>query len=517
MGRYVLMSATTAATHMHSKQAWQQINLMMETRNAAENYHILHEMKAEGRLKCLSDCPKAGGKAAIITGSGMSLYNFLPIASKWKGAIFCSSSHLSTYIKYGVHPTYVLSVDPRVALGDEFGAPPGELDETSYIAHVSCPQEYFRRWREYSKGMTYVYRILEPSYPWYTKHLPAIYPWIKVALLPFIDSVASQMQVAARLGYNPLYLIGCDYGGNRFNMWEYLKGEWHFVDNSKHIVTAFKGPGGLDCDDQLLYASRGALIGAYLQMMNEDRNTHVYQMSMPSNIVELPYRSLEYTLDHQDDVEEPWKEKYRKHYIHQIEARLAISDTYMVPTKGGYGTDYRVYMMIPPNFLTALLDINKEILINKVKFAELEKRFVSLKYADKLFGILDLQTEPKGLQNWLESPEGKAATEKAKAEEKKIEIHFLTIREQMQMGLLIAEKGEMMIHESVELATWDWRNMAPLDVEVELTRLIQLKRESESIPPIPPFAPVPVPPPIEGVSSEPLPPSSGSPVTPPPS
>jgi len=492
--------------HVHSKKAWEQVNLLMEVENAGKNYHIIHEMKEEGRLKCLSECPEGKGIPAIITGSGSSANKFMPMAKDWKGAIFCSTTHFSTYVKHGRPPDYFMSVDPRVAPNDEFGVPPDSCDSSVYVSHVSSPLEYFDKWRKRSKGMSYVYRILEPSFDWYTKLLPAMYPWSRVAMLPFIDSVATQIQLAARLGYNPIFMVGTDYGGARLDRWEWKDGEW--IEDKGTESGDIVGPGGLKTYAQMDYAKRGALIAAALQILNEDRKTSIYQTSLPSNVVELPYANLDYVMEHQDGFKEPWKEGYRKHYIHQIEVVLAAANTYLIPTKGGYGTDYRIFMMIPPNFLNAILDMNREIIMNKMNFAALEKRFLQMDYAGAPLCVLDMEANPKAVQDFMASPPGQAAGARAKADGKKIEMRFLTIREQIRGGFLKPQKGEMIIHEAAELENWKWQNMHPMDVEAEVTRLAMLKRESEvGIPPIPPFA----------ESSPPVNPLEAPPAAPPPS
>jgi hypothetical protein len=133
-----------ASTHIHnqSKTAWQQVNLLMETFNAADNYHLLNSMKEAGRVECLADCPRGDGKPALVIGSGSSLESVLPTISKWKGAVFCSTSHGTVLVKYGCKPTYMTAVDPRTAPDDqdEFGVPFGEWDDTQFVAHVSAPK-----------------------------------------------------------------------------------------------------------------------------------------------------------------------------------------------------------------------------------------------------------------------------------------------------------------------------------------------------------------------------------------
>jgi len=477
-------------THVQSKKVWEQLNLIMEVVNGSKNYATVNAIRDAGRLKCLSEAPMHKGEPAIVTGSGSSVNGFMPFIKEWKGAIFCSTTHVSTYVKYGRPPDYFIAVDPREATEDEFAVPPDSFDTSAYVTHLSAPLSYFNKWNERSKGMCYVYRILEPSFDWYSRYLPAIYPWSKVALLPFIDSVATQIQLAARLGYDPIFMVGCDYGGPRLTHYGWKDGEWVKSPLSGGLAKGLVGPGGLDTTDQILYSGRGVLIASAMQILNEERKSRIYQTSFPSNLVDLPYVSQEQMLANPQQDE--WPPAYRKHFIHQIEVRLAESNTYLIPANGGYGTDYRIFMMIPPNFLKGLQDMNTEILMNKHNFRALEKRFLSVKYDGKLLAMLDLQNSGNAVQNWLESPNGKEAAALAKAEGKKIELAPIPIREQIKAGLIQPQKGEMIIHEAAELEQWDWKKMAPIDIEDELEHLLKIKEESENIPPRPPFLPVPV-------------------------
>jgi hypothetical protein len=227
---------------------------------------------------------------------------------------------------------------------------------------------------------------------------------------------------------------------------------------------------------------RGTLISAFMAMMNEKRQTRIYNLTKESNITELPYRKWEYVLEGQGRDEGSWKEGYRHHYTEQIEVRLAESDTYLLPTKGGFGTDYRVYMMVPQNFMRALADINYEILTNKTGLEAMEERFLYIGYDGELKVILDKSANINALPIWLASPPGKELTAKAEAEGKKLNVHKMTLHELFKHGLASAEKGELMVHETEEMKDWDWRKMGLLDMEQTFNRLRRLKMASTQLP-----------------------------------
>ena len=421
--------------YTYAKLAWQQTNMVLETQNAAKNYEILNRLKGEGQVKCLSDCPPGKGPCVVV-GSGSSLHIALDTIKDWKGGIVCSTSHGSTLVKAGAPPTHMIAVDPRTAGGDmvtqdELGVAPGGWDETAYCAHVSGPFEYFDRWSRITKAPIYVFRILEPNYPWYTKHLPAIYPWVRVSMLPFIDSLASAIQLAGRLGYDPIYLLGCDYGGPRFNMWQHFQGEWKYTDSSKEVSREFLGPGGLPTGAQLMYSMRGSLIAGFMQMMNARRKTRIYQCSKPSNVAEFPYRDWKDVLANQGWSPE-WTKDERRDVATKIETRLAASDTYLIPAAGGLGVDYRVYLMHPTNFLRGITDLNREILGNKYDMAAKEAEYK------------------------------------------------MTIQEMIAKGLASLEHGDMMLYGSEEMKDWSWKNMRGLDIEAVYQRCMSLKMASQA-------------------------------------
>jgi hypothetical protein len=195
--------------HQMSKQAWQQQNLRWETENAFLNHELIYHYRKEGRAKCLSEhIPNTG--PCIVVGSGSTLDQIMDRLKEWKGGLICNSSSGSTLVYHGCPPTYMSVLDPRSAPEDELAVPPGGWDKTHFLGHPSAPKRYFEEWFNLTKQTAYLFRIIEPTYDWYTKHLPWAYPWIKTSFLPFIDSSASNITLASRLGYDPIFTIGMD-------------------------------------------------------------------------------------------------------------------------------------------------------------------------------------------------------------------------------------------------------------------------------------------------------------------
>lgn len=419
--------------HQDARAAWQQQNLRWETENAFLNHQLLWEMREKGKAKCLTEAPTPGGPAIVI-GSGSTLDGVVDRLKDWKGAIVCSTSHGTTLVHYGAFPTYMSCLDPRVAPDPEMDVPEGGWDKTCYLAHVSAPKAYFEAWFRQTNQPAYLLRILEPTVPWYTRHLIWAYPWVKVGMLPFIDSTSSEISLAARLGYDPIYCIGVDYGGPRFRQWVWKGGEWAttsasgvqpiqdvFIDikGQRRPDVPFNvvlGAGGLQTDQSMLYSIRGMLISAFMKIMDHRKPVRIYQMSRPSNVTEFPFVSFDEVLEKQGAAPE-WEPDFRNSVAEKIEVSLAKSDTYLIPLESGFGIDYRVYMMVQQNIIQALSELNIEMLTNKQDLLDKEKAM------------------------------------------------GMPARELIEKGLLTVEHGELLIHERTDLPQFDVQKMRGMDIE----------------------------------------------------
>jgi hypothetical protein len=427
--------------HSEARVAWSQQNLRWEAENAFLNHKMLFDKRAEGRVRCLSECPPNRGPCIVI-GSGSSLDRGMEKLKEWRGAIMCSTSHGTTLVHHGIQPTYMSCLDPRSAPDPELSVPPGGWEGTHYLAHVSTPPAYFKQWFEDTTRLAYVFRILEPTVPWYTKYLPWAYPWIKSALLPFIDSVASSLTLASKMGFDPIFCLGVDYGGPRFRQSLWKGGKWEVgkmsgiifdsvVPSTGQRMENVEGAGGLVTDGAMIYAKRGFLISAFMRLMDSTRPARIYQMSKPSNILEFPFVSLDEVVE-KNGAFPLWTPEYRAGVAEEIEVALAQSDTYLLPVEGGFGTDYRVYMLSQENALEAVMSLNLEMLKNK---------------ADLLGKERDLK---------------------------------MSTREMIEKGILQVEQGELLIHDAVDLPRFDAHKMAGADIEKTVDRVRYLFEKSKA-------------------------------------
>ena len=213
----VKSEADVGQMHEHFGASWRYRNLLMEAENAFEHYHYfkLHEREKS----VIADTSRAP-QPAIILGSGCSMDEVMPYLAKWKGGIFCSTSHLSTLAHAGINPTCFACPDPRGDMS-EFAMPGDKLQDMFKHTMMACtpiqPHQYTTFW----EGRRRWFLIFDPTKEWYAQILRPVFSWISDVLLPFSASVPALVAIAQYLNYAPLYLLGCDFAGNRFNAWNW--------------------------------------------------------------------------------------------------------------------------------------------------------------------------------------------------------------------------------------------------------------------------------------------------------
>lgn len=249
--------------------------------NTAENYAsriIENDFKANGD-KSINGIPKHTGEPAIIVGSGPSLDKSAPFLKDWKGAIFCSASNSKVLKKHGRDPDYMCVFD---ANRDCFSQLDGvEWPNTTLLSHIAIAPEVYDYW----KWNKYYYMMLHPgdavsicipksdeifkdwkkhdngSYTipgidgnnmhvierddnyllnlkfeekWFTEIQRMLFPYVNTGILNAGCTVNNAIEIAAFLGYGPLYLVGVDFGFPndvfRCTNYDYVDGSWVDVE-----------------------------------------------------------------------------------------------------------------------------------------------------------------------------------------------------------------------------------------------------------------------------------------------
>jgi len=183
-------------------KTWAQVRL---GHRSCEDLGVLGEDKETGKLGA-GQRPDGTRIPAILIGSGPSMDEALPLMKDWEGAIFCNSSQGGALIYHGRDPDYVDVCDNRIA--DWEMKVPYNWKKTVLITHPGMMPSYLKWW----KGKKYLTRIYEPGHELYRRIWPAAYSWIRTHSLPFANQPPWALSHALALGYDPIFLVGCDFG-----------------------------------------------------------------------------------------------------------------------------------------------------------------------------------------------------------------------------------------------------------------------------------------------------------------
>ncbi len=207
-----------------SNAKYAQGALRREILNSYYNHPLILHDFATGRGKNLE--PAVGKGPALIIGSGPTLDEAHDLVRGWKGGIFCSSSQAVTMLALGKRDFHCVVVDVKT-LSNEF-IPLDEFEgkNITMITHPGMEPEVIQCWR-WNK---LYFRIIVHNMQFYTETMPIAYPMIRTTLYVYGCVAASQIMMAKLLGYNPLYLVGCDFGfpdnRSRFAGFHKVDGEW---------------------------------------------------------------------------------------------------------------------------------------------------------------------------------------------------------------------------------------------------------------------------------------------------
>ena len=203
-------------------------------KNAFENYaHIMEEAKSEHM--CVSTIEKVKGKPAVIVGSGPSLDKTAPFLKDWKGAVFACGSNALIPTRWGHKPEYICVFDggdtlyPKLMGYDWTGS--------TLLTHPSISPLILQNWKWKKK----YYLMMHFGVQWFEEIQPLAYgdfmrmPWQAppcIKICPGNSGCTSNnaIQLAHFLGYDPLFLIGVDFGypegKERCTRWVWVDGEW---------------------------------------------------------------------------------------------------------------------------------------------------------------------------------------------------------------------------------------------------------------------------------------------------
>jgi hypothetical protein len=184
------------------------------------------------------------GEPAIIVSSGPSFDDAGELYRKWKGAIFASTSQASTLDYYGRKPDYIVAIDARTKIHELDPIWRWKGSKTTLCLHPCIDPNFHKPW----PARKLYFRAIEPSSVFFTQLLPAAYDCLPTQMYLFACTPAAQLSLATFMGYNPIFLYGCDFGFPR-DQARFTR-HWWSTKNIK-VWPKFHGPWGADASDHL--------------------------------------------------------------------------------------------------------------------------------------------------------------------------------------------------------------------------------------------------------------------------
>jgi hypothetical protein len=364
--------------HRQLKENWRRQNFRAEVQNSHQNYRSIQEWHESGRLIDTHDLPKMEEKTpCLVVGSGSSLDDILPHIMEWQGDIICSTSQLSTLTYHGKTPRYCVVVDPR--MGPTLASVDGELahptreeawGDAFLVTHPGCPPPYLERW----PGKIALYGLQDSSEPYYVVTQRIAYEWLKGFFVPMSDAVSCEIALAFSLGYSPVYLIGVDYGGPRFEMKYWDGTAWQTKSGVGSDAGSFViSKGGLKTDPMMLYMKRGALL-AILTILSLGRESgkrpRIWNIADrgKSTLTEIPHADWKGAFRNAKDLRRPADDQTLNAMFENIEVSLAQMDVYVAYVHNGLHPGVRIMQSYDESALRKqITDLNRTLVESKVQ------------------------------------------------------------------------------------------------------------------------------------------------------
>ena len=183
---------------------------------------------------CVACIPKVTDTPAIIVGSGPSLDVALPILKDWKHAIFSGPTNALAIEAHGAHPTYIHAYDSHKQNAKRLNYK-WDYSKTELIIHPSSHPDNLNAWR----GRRWYFLRHFPGHDFFEYLQPMGWGYIYKErgidiIFPFRGCVVNnEVAIAAYLGYNPLFVVGVDFG-------------WKDPEKTRHTTHVQNKRGGLE-------------------------------------------------------------------------------------------------------------------------------------------------------------------------------------------------------------------------------------------------------------------------------
>lgn len=263
------------------------------------------------------------GQSVIVVGSGAPFDDALPLLKQWQGDIICSTSHTSTLWHEKIPNVHSIALDVKCDVNElhESGEFTDEFYEyNSLLTHPGISPLILQHW----KKNKFYFRCMDTQHKIYQDE-KEIYNFITTECLMFAHSLPTQISLAQFMGYEKIFLVGCDFSIHRFHKWYLKENEWLRDDPGLPIEeNRIKGENGVYSTRILVYYKRTLLMSILMDC------APVITTDKVSLITELPRANLETVIRSHGNAGTPlpaWK------LMLIIEPYLARYNTFMIRYK----------------------------------------------------------------------------------------------------------------------------------------------------------------------------------------
>lgn len=273
--------------------------------NSHYNWRTIADAAERGDPVCVSTLPHVSGIPAIVLGSGPSLDQALPLLRSWPGAIFCGPSQVKALDAHHREPDYIVAIDTAAVVAEQLDGP--LYSQAILITHQAIDPSVLDMWR-------WRRRFVRLN----TDNAAYAYPWLRLSFTAHGCTPNAALQLAAWLGYSPIYLVGvdCAYVGGVPRCATYqLRGRQAYirlppekVNQAIETLVCYHPSNGHAIETtREMYAYKLLLLAIWRLM-----SIQLYTTSRDGLLWEVPYADLADVIaspsKYKDDLSYPWEQ-----------------------------------------------------------------------------------------------------------------------------------------------------------------------------------------------------------------
>jgi len=257
------------------KDGTKAIVMPAEVKHAFQNYRLMRDYLKQGKAEDYVKYDQGKNGPALIVGSGPSTDDLKGIVQNWEGAILASTSQAVTIKRYGFRGRLLIAaLDPLTDVQEINRIDTWQDTDAVLVSWPGMSPKIHEYWDSLNKK-SYYFRAMQPDTPFLAEVLPLAYgDLITAYCLLFSCTPAAQLGLARLGGYDPLFMVGCDFGfpnnKTRFTEWYYENKKW--VEKKpgplSNIKDAILSNNGLPTQAMHIFYKRCMLCVARIDLMD---------------------------------------------------------------------------------------------------------------------------------------------------------------------------------------------------------------------------------------------------------